>query len=95
MANIRKKKQLKEDIKENEIDIDKILKEKCMALMGIDDTTDKKEIELQKEWIKSIQNIEIEDKETFAYIMKAVNNTNAEESPSEQEEKVINRDSSG
>ena len=87
--------QLKEDIKENEIDIDKILKEKCMALMGIDDTTDKKEIELQKEWIKSIQNIEIEDKETFAYIMKAVNNTNAEESPSEQEEKVINRDSSG
>ena len=92
--NIKLNEQLKEDI-QDDINIDKILKEKGMALMGIDDTTDKKEIELQKEWIKSIQNIEIEDKETFAYIMKAVNNTNAEESPSEQEEKVINRDSSG
>ena len=72
-----------------------------MALMGIEDTTDKENIKLQKEWIKSMENIEIEDKdkdkdkETFAYIMKAVNNTNAGESPSEQEEKVINRDSSG
>ena len=98
--NIKLNEQSKEDI-EDDINIEIILKDKDMALMGIEDTTDKENIKLQKEWIKSMENIEIEDKdkdkdkETFAYIMKAVNNTNAGESPSEQEEKVINRDSSG
>ena len=92
--NIKLNEQSKEDI-EDDINIEIILKDKDMALMGIEETTDKENIKLQKEWIKSMKNIEIEDKDTFDYIMNAVNNTNAEESPSEQEEKVINRDSSG
>ena len=88
---------------EDKIDIDEILKDKAMALMGIKDTKEEEKIKLQKEWINSIKDIEIKDdkdKETFAYIMKAVNNTNAGESPSEanqpvQRDLVANRSPSG